>query len=129
MVYGATPTPEGNLHPPMPMTEGIPRASAEFAQPKPHSGAAGFILKKFVRKFSGLTGSSSSPVSSASPASPTLLSPAVDAQGNRVLPSPKKSEKCAASSERKKFGSLRSELLPSGSTSSGRVELLLLVLT
>ena len=28
MVHGAMPTLEGNLHPPMPITEGIPRASA-----------------------------------------------------------------------------------------------------
>ena len=97
------------------MTEETPRASGGFAQPTPHSGAARFIPKKFVRKFSGLTGSS--------PASPALSSPAVDTQGNLVPPSPKTSEKRAASSERKKFGrkwSSRSDSLsPSGSASSG----------
>jgi phosphatidylserine decarboxylase len=80
----AMPTPGGNTPTPMPMTEETPRASAGFAQPAPHSGAARFIPKKFVRKFSGLPGSSSVP---SSPASPAIASPAVDAQGNLVPPS------------------------------------------
>ena len=42
----------------MPMTEETMHASVGFAQPTPHSGAARFIPKKIVRKFSGLTGSS-----------------------------------------------------------------------
>jgi phosphatidylserine decarboxylase len=57
----ATPTPGGNIPTPIPMTEETSRASAGFTQPAPHSGAARFIPKKFVRKFSGLTGSSSVP--------------------------------------------------------------------
>ncbi|KIM40811.1 hypothetical protein M413DRAFT_446183 [Hebeloma cylindrosporum] len=116
----ATPTPGGNLPTPMPMTEETPRASTGFAQPVPSSGAARFIPKKFVRKFSGLTGSSSP---SPSPASPALSSPAVDAQGNLVPPSPNKPEKRSVSGERKKFGrkwsSRSGSLSPSGSASSG----------
>ena len=85
-----------------------------------HTGAARFIPKKFVRKFSGLTGSSAVP---SSPASPAIASPAVDAQGNLVPPSPKKADKCSVSGERKKFGrnwsSRSGSLSPSGSASSG----------
>jgi phosphatidylserine decarboxylase len=102
------------------MTEETPRASAGFAQPAPHSGAARFIPKKFVRKFSGLTGSSSVP---SSPASPAIASSAVDTQGNLVPPPPKKAEKRSVSGERKKFGrkwsSRSGSLSPSGSASSG----------
>jgi phosphatidylserine decarboxylase len=114
------PSPGGNIPTPIPMTKETPRASAGFAQPAPHSGAARFMPKKFVRKFSGLTGSSSVP---SSPASPAIASPAVDTQGNLVPPSPKKADKRSVSGERKKFGrnwsSRSGSLSPSGSASSG----------
>ncbi|KAF4622347.1 hypothetical protein D9613_009567 [Agrocybe pediades] len=96
----ATPTP-GNLPTPMPSfgaSEDTPKASTAFSLPttpqSSTSGSSRFIPKKFVRKFSGLTGGSGSSQPS---------SPAVDVQGNLVPPEPT-SKKRSASTERKKFG-------------------------
>jgi len=91
----ATPTP-GNLPTPMPnfgATEDTPKASTAFSLPTT-PGSSRFIPKKFVRKFSGLTGGSSG---SSQPSSP-----AVDIQGNLVPP--ESTKKRSSSAERKKFG-------------------------
>jgi phosphatidylserine decarboxylase len=90
-----TPTP-GNLPTPTLTTvEPTPKASAGFSVP-----SARFMpkMKLGVKKFPGL---------SSTPASPTLASPAIDAQGNPVSPAPTKH----------KF--VRSWSSGSGSTSNG----------
>lgn len=81
-----TPTPRASLATAMPMTvEETPRLTAGFALP-PSASSLGscFIRRKFVRKFSGLTS-----VGTASPATAEdVVSPAVDAAGQLVPPSP-----------------------------------------
>ena len=91
--------------------EETPKPNAGFALPLTSASASSpgsrFIPRKFVRKFSGLTS-----VGTASPTTPAegAASPAVDAAGQLVPPSPgardakKNSERSKSVERRKKFG-------------------------